>query len=267
MRIAALLIALFILAPATSHAGWFWTKKRVEKKDGTTAPVVYEIQSMKYVNQYSDAVRDLSDTEKYVLCATCPSGAALARDMATPNIALRFGNTPDPTDADAVDEDDGNAHREPEQPPVISSQRQAEPKSPDRPLQQEPEKTSPAPSIDPEPRVEKAAKEPTSEQCIDPIHFDFDRAEVKEPEVTKIRAAANTLRAGKDIEVHGYTCEIGTKEYNDRLALRRANAVAGILRDMGIIPVVVDGVGECCYESETHRDPKDRRAEVVCKKP
>lgn len=275
MRIAVLLIALFILAPATSHAGWFWTKKKEEKKSKASVPTVYEIQSMNYVNKYSTVVTDLPQTDKFVMCATCPSGVTLGRDMTPPNIALRFSSQPEPGIEDGGEIDNGDGKNidhaemapweEPNQHPAVIVQETDLPKAPDQPAQLVLEKAQPAQTGNPKPQEEKAVKHP--ESCVDPINFDFNKSEVKVTELSKIKAAADTLKSSKDLEVHGYTCEIGTKKYNDGLAMKRANAVAGILRDMGIQPVVVDGEGKCCYKSESHRDPKDRRVEVICVKP
>jgi outer membrane protein OmpA-like peptidoglycan-associated protein len=270
LRIAALLIALFLQAPATSHAGWFWSKKKDEKKVEAPVQTVYEIQSKSYVNKYGVIVSDLPHTEKFVMCSTCPSGVALERDMTAPNIALRFSGQPTPPEQDGDDDNGGwvnqnheetTPQEQPKRPPTLDS---ALPKAPDQPAQQVLEKAPPTLAEDPKPQVEKAVKNP--ESCVDPIYFDFNKSEVREQELAKIKAAAGTLKLSKDLEVHGYTCEIGTKEYNNALAMRRANAVAGILRDMGIEPVVVDGEGKCCFKSESHRDPKDRRVEVICVK-
>ena len=65
---------------------------------------------------------------------------------------------------------------------------------------------------------------------------------------------------GQGVEVTGYTCELGSKEHNDRLALSRAEAVENILETNGIKPAAVSGEGKCCYISGNKEI--NRRAEI-----
>jgi outer membrane protein OmpA-like peptidoglycan-associated protein len=63
------------------------------------------------------------------------------------------------------------------------------------------------------------------------------------------------------LSVKGYTCEIGSKQYNDKLAVRRAKAVARVLEEEGIHLSEVSGEGKCCYVSKELS--KNRRSEVL----
>ena len=80
------------------------------------------------------------------------------------------------------------------------------------------------------------------------VYFDFDSAVLKDSEKNKINLAISPN--AKVDTVTGYTCDIGTKEYNDRLALKRAGAVSSYLKEKGVIPSKVEGKGKCCYVSE-----------------
>ncbi len=98
-------------------------------------------------------------------------------------------------------------------------------------------------------KIEKVKKK-TSET----VYFDFDSYELKPSE----RAKLDSLSRDIDYRVTGYTCDIGTKEYNDRLALKRAEAVKNYL---GNIVKEINGKGKCCYIDQVDKS-KNRRAEI-----
>jgi len=68
-------------------------------------------------------------------------------------------------------------------------------------------------------------------------------------------------REAYPVQVKGYTCDIGGKKFNDRLAMDRARAVAGIIEKNGITPVAVSGECKCCYVSEDKA--LNRRVEIL----
>jgi OOP family OmpA-OmpF porin len=81
------------------------------------------------------------------------------------------------------------------------------------------------------------------------INFDFDKANVKKiyyKDIQKIALAIKSNSKIKKIEVAGHTDNIGSKEYNKKLSLRRAKAVAELLIKFGVNPkmIVVKGCGE-----------------------
>jgi outer membrane protein OmpA-like peptidoglycan-associated protein len=68
------------------------------------------------------------------------------------------------------------------------------------------------------------------------VYFDFDRYTLR-PEATRILDdAVNKLRQSPTlrVEIEGYTCSIGTAEYNLALGNRRATAVKDYLVSRGI---------------------------------
>lgn len=111
----------------------------------------------------------------------------------------------------------------------------------------------------------KPPEEEGGERILSTIRFAFNSAKLTKQSKSEIAKAAEEIRSltpGRDaiIKVDGYTCKIGGKKYNDRLAKRRARAVAKQLRSLGVRVSKVAGEGVCCYVSKI--DKRNRRAEV-----
>lgn len=92
------------------------------------------------------------------------------------------------------------------------------------------------------------------------IFFDFNSYSIKPEEKVKL----DKLKHVKDsiVSITGYTCDIGTKHYNDHLAIKRAKAV----RDYLDVSVKPEGKGKCCYLDFGDR-AKNRRVEVETTEP
>ena len=77
------------------------------------------------------------------------------------------------------------------------------------------------------------------------------------------------LRANPTLRVHvnGHACDIGTEAYNRVLALRRAKAVAELMRQKGVRPeqmiVASFGATEPFRYNKQHQRAKDRRVEII----
>lgn len=100
------------------------------------------------------------------------------------------------------------------------------------------------------------------------VYFDFDSSRLKKQGLKKLREyvhGINNSTKGGTIEITGYTDGVGTKEYNDGLAFRRAEAVYRALRAMGLPGDImkVMGRGRCCYADSDVRSGKNRRVEVI----
>ena len=104
------------------------------------------------------------------------------------------------------------------------------------------------------------------------VFFDWDRADLTDRARQIIAdAAANVARVQVTrIEVNGYTDLSGTQAYNQRLSVRRAEAVAselvrdGVARDQ----IAVQGFGESNPLVPTARgvrEPQNRRVEIILK--
>ena len=68
------------------------------------------------------------------------------------------------------------------------------------------------------------------------MHFDFDKAVIRNVDKPVLDEAAETLKNHPNMKVYvnGYCDAIGTVAYNLRLSQRRAEAVAAYLEDKGI---------------------------------
>jgi OmpA-OmpF porin, OOP family len=77
-----------------------------------------------------------------------------------------------------------------------------------------------------------------SEGCwiIGKIHFDFDSAEIKPDAIPVLNEISEVMmiNPGLMMNINGFTCNIGTMEYNQRLSERRAQAAKNYLVDEGI---------------------------------
>ena len=75
--------------------------------------------------------------------------------------------------------------------------------------------------------------------------FDFDSADLKPRNRELLSRVAGILLASKgfNLSVFGYTDDIGTKEYNQKLSERRADAVREYLVQAGIEPTIVSAKG------------------------
>jgi outer membrane protein OmpA-like peptidoglycan-associated protein len=71
---------------------------------------------------------------------------------------------------------------------------------------------------------------------LETIQFDFDKSDIRESELTKLKKILDALKnydvTKSDIilAVDGHGCEIGTDEYNYDLGLRRASEVENYLK-------------------------------------
>jgi hypothetical protein len=64
------------------------------------------------------------------------------------------------------------------------------------------------------------------------------------------------------VDVTGYTCWLGSDQYNQKLAEQRAQAISDILKEHNITVRSVTGNSGCCYTSDT--DPaQNRRVDIT----
>lgn len=98
---------------------------------------------------------------------------------------------------------------------------------------------------------------PAKEETVNPlnqpvrIHFHFNRADIKKEYLPYLNVVAKFLKMHKNINVKivGYTDNVGSKVYNDKLALKRAQTVKNYLVKNGIEPsrIIIEGVGKDRY--------------------
>jgi outer membrane protein OmpA-like peptidoglycan-associated protein len=102
------------------------------------------------------------------------------------------------------------------------------------------------------------------------MHFDFNKANIKKEYIPLLKEVAKVLKENPNINlrIEGYTDDIGTEAYNQKLALKRAMAVKDFLVKEGIKPerIQVVGFGKERYIAENTTPIgrlTNRRAEFI----
>jgi len=77
------------------------------------------------------------------------------------------------------------------------------------------------------------------------VNFDFNKSDIRPDSRAVLDEAATVLKEEPDvrISVEGYTDSIGSEEYNERLSVRRADAVFRYLVNHGVAPDRMNVVG------------------------
>jgi outer membrane protein OmpA-like peptidoglycan-associated protein len=107
------------------------------------------------------------------------------------------------------------------------------------------------------PAEEKADSHSSCEKNI--VFFPLNGSQINNSEIDQINQFINCIK-GKEVKVTGYTCKIGGKSYNDKLAKARALSVAGYLRKEGVMVKEISGEGQQDYISSV--DHVNRRVEI-----
>ena len=102
------------------------------------------------------------------------------------------------------------------------------------------------------------------------VLFGLDSSALSDAERARLSSFVKSLDAetkGGNLFVTGYTCDLGTKNHNDDLAIERAEAVERYFLKAGLHVMWVTGTGKCCYAT---KDPGkrylNRRVEVTISK-
>ena len=121
-----------------------------------------------------------------------------------------------------------------------------------------------------DPKIDSASvvTQDTENNILQIIYFDFDKSELSNVSINEIKKFINTN--GDKIEkfiVIGHTDTKGTKQYNKKLSLERAQAVEKILLDLGIVKKNISllAQGEDNLRINTPDEiahPANRRAEI-----
>lgn len=96
------------------------------------------------------------------------------------------------------------------------------------------------------------------------VFFPIGTSDLNAQETQKLMHLVQGLKHNPAISVSvtGYTCWLGSDEYNRKLALNRAKTVGDIIKQAGIQVRSVTGKSKCCFISDT--DPaKNRRVEIA----
>jgi peptidoglycan-associated lipoprotein len=144
----------------------------------------------------------------------------------------------------------------------------------------------PSPRVTPSPNVVVIAPEPTQPEPLappreenfevvaelSPIHFDFDKADLRKDAMDTLTAHVEWLKDHADtlVLIEGHCDERGTDEYNLALGERRAKSVSELLSEQGIAPERISTTSQgrerpvCTVGTEECR-MKNRRAEFRVK--
>ena len=107
------------------------------------------------------------------------------------------------------------------------------------------------------PDEEKAVSHTSCKKNI--VFFPLNGFRISNSEMDQINQFINCIK-GKEVKVTGYTCKIGGKSYNDKLAKARALNVAEYLRQKGVVVKEISGEGQQDYISGV--DHVNRRVEI-----
>ena len=91
------------------------------------------------------------------------------------------------------------------------------------------------------------------------VFFPLNKSQISNAEKDQIKQFMNCIKE-REVKVTGYTCKIGGKFYNDKLATERALNVAGYLRQEGVVVKEIIGKGQQEYISGV--DHVNRRVEI-----
>ncbi len=102
------------------------------------------------------------------------------------------------------------------------------------------------------------------------VHFDFDKATIRADAKPILDEAARTLQQAGDVHVavNGYTDSVGSEAYNQRLSVRRAEAVRAYLEQQGVAAsrLAVTGHGEAdpvASNATAEGRAQNRRVELI----
>ncbi len=90
------------------------------------------------------------------------------------------------------------------------------------------------------------------------VFFELDSHELSRKEKKKLTLLTKLFSG--NLKVTGFTCDIGTENRNEILALNRSLEVKNFLNSKGIKNVEIIAKPQCCYISEDKS--KNRRAEI-----
>jgi OOP family OmpA-OmpF porin len=151
---------------------------------------------------------------------------------------------------------------------------QEEPKPAPQPQQvppPPPPKPAPAPAPKPEAKKEAPKPKPVAEKVTfaADVTFDFDKASIKPEGRAKLDDLANKVKS-INLEVViaiGHADEVGSHAYNDKLSVRRAEAVKAYLVSKGVEPnrVYTEGKGKrqpIASNKTKEGRAKNRRVEI-----
>jgi len=103
--------------------------------------------------------------------------------------------------------------------------------------------------------------QPEIKGLLGTVHFQLNSSRLSQFEQGNLEKISRDITAGNAVAVTGYTCTIGTDEYNKKLSFSRAEAVATVLKAKGVNIGTIEGKGKCCPASQDKQ--QNRRVEII----
>jgi outer membrane protein OmpA-like peptidoglycan-associated protein len=132
----------------------------------------------------------------------------------------------------------------------------------------DPEVVTPVPTPPPLPPVASPTATPlptpvAKRIVLRGVHFDFDKTAIREDSRPVLDEAVDVLKENPNVRiaVEGYTDNVGTEIYNEKLSVQRAEAVFRYLVNHGIAPERMEVVGYGETRPVASNDTADGRAE------
>lgn len=109
----------------------------------------------------------------------------------------------------------------------------------------DPEVVTPTPIPTPVPTPEPLPPPSSKRIVLRGVHFDFDKSDIRPDSRPILDEAAEALRENPNIRisVEGYTDSVGSDAYNEKLSVRRAEAVFRYLVNHGVAPERMEVIG------------------------
>jgi len=102
------------------------------------------------------------------------------------------------------------------------------------------------------------------------VFFDFDSSSVDVGGKNVLQAVAEEIKSRNldQVSLIGHTDSAGPKSYNNRLAMKRANAVRDVLTELGVDPALIQvesrGENELLVQTDDNvREPANRRVQIT----
>jgi len=194
-----------------------------------------EVRDLQYQYAYDEVAKDLAK-DAFVICDDCPtrSGPKVSFLQAARNLlSIRMSSEP---------------------PPLI------------RQMAKAPEETKPMPEVIVQPKEVQCPKETTIIQTkvVGMVLFSLGESDLDKDNRRMLDSIADRVAPGSSVSVFGYTCDIGSDSYDDRLSQERADMVAAYLKNKGLKVDKIQGRGKTNPLSPIHRE-LNRRAEINIK--
>jgi hypothetical protein len=128
----------------------------------------------------------------------------------------------------------------------------------------DPEIVTPTPPPTPAPTPAPPPPPPVSKHIVlRGVQFDFNKSDIRVDSRPVLDAGADVLKENRNvrISVEGHTDAIGSNEYNQKLSIRRAEAVFRYLVNHGVAPERMEVVGYGKTRPVASNDTEDGRAQ------